>query len=216
MEVQRTVGQDIQYLINLFLTERPVTVAQLMNHLGEGENLFSPRSLRRVLLIVAQLLDELGNTFEPLDAIYLLRRQKEWMIHRQFFDGIDQVIDGTTCDLIQPAYEVPAGGRISCRRETARCNLVPLLQPHTESLQLLKDNAAALALLGRQTERAITEISRNLDVAKGERNCWSIGDLILVLECPPDAALWTTNLRHFEPLCKHFGRQMFHTDVLSK
>jgi hypothetical protein len=122
MEVQRTVGQDMQYLINLLLTERPATVAQLMNHLGEGENLFSPRSLRRMLLIIAQLLDELGNTFEPLDAAYLLRRQKEWMIHRQFFDGIDQVIDGTACDLVQPTYKVASGGRISCRREMACCN----------------------------------------------------------------------------------------------
>ena len=33
MEVQRTLGQDYQYLIDLLLTKQPTTLAQLLRHM---------------------------------------------------------------------------------------------------------------------------------------------------------------------------------------
>jgi hypothetical protein len=40
MEVQRTIGQDYQYLIDLLLAKQPTTFAQLLQLIGEGENYF--------------------------------------------------------------------------------------------------------------------------------------------------------------------------------
>ena len=60
-----------------------------------------------------------------------------------------------------------------------------------------------------KTLRALEDILLDTNTAKGERNCWSMGDLIIALECPPDAALWTTNRKHFEPLCQVLGRTLF-------
>ncbi|MFQ5854306.1 MAG: hypothetical protein ACE5LU_01485 [Anaerolineae bacterium] len=123
------------------------------------------------------------------------------------------MLDTTACDLVRPGYTVTPGGRMSCRRETARCALPGLLNDHADAMQQLQADTSALTALNAGTRRALQEITSDPDLAKGERSCWSLGDLIIVLECPPNAALWTTNLRHFEPLCRVLGRQIFQSDV---
>jgi hypothetical protein len=95
---------------------------------------------------------------------------------------------------------------MSCRRETARCSLHELLGKNYTLLQKLQADSTALNALDTGTQRAFADSMTDLTLAKGERNCRSLGDLIITLKCPPDAALWTTNVRHFEPLCKAFGR----------
>lgn len=210
MEVQRTLGQDYQYLIHLLLTKQPTTFAQLLRIIGEGEQLFSLRSLKRLLQIVTRLLDDLKTTtLNPLAVAYQLKEERQWLLHHEFFAGIHEVLDTTLCDLVRPTYHVAAGGRMSCRRATARCALPDLLQQQHSSLQQLQNEPDLLSALEAKTQRALTAILPNVDLAKGEQNCWSLGDLILVLECPADALLWTTNVRHFEPLCQVFARQLF-------
>lgn len=214
MEVQRTVGQDFRYLIDLILDRQPPTIPRLISYLGESRGIFSSRSLGRMIQIVAQLLDELHDpAIEPIEVVYLLRRQCTWMLHHEFFVGVDHVLDTTMCDLVRPDYTVVTGGRMSCRRETARCALPDLLNDHADALQQLQADTSALTALNARTRRALREITSDPNQAKGERNCWSLGDLIIVLECPPDAALWSTNLSHFEPLCRVLGRLLFRPDV---
>jgi len=214
MEVQRTVGQDYQYLIDLILDRQPPSIPRLISYLGESKGVFSSRSLARMIQIMAQVLDELnGSTIEPIEVVYLLRRQRTWMLDHEFFAGVDHVLDTTRCDLVRPGYTVASGGRMSCRRETARCALPDLLNDYAIDVQQLQADTTTLTALDSGTRRALQEITSDPDLAKGERNCWSLGDLIIVLECPPNAALWTTNLRHFEPLCRALGRQLFELDV---
>ena len=48
------------------------------------------------------------------------------------------------------------------------------------------------------------------DIARG-RNCtWYLGDLVIALEMPTDAAIYTTNQRHFAPLCALLGKELYH------
>lgn len=50
----------------------------------------------------------------------------------------------------------------------------------------------------------------NIDVRKalGERVCWAIGDVIIALEAPKDALIYTAD-RHFEVICRAIGKQLF-------
>lgn len=213
MEVQRTVGQDYQYLIDLLLTRQPTTISQLMRHLGTGENLYSSRSLKRMLHITAYWLELLDSaTFEPIELAYQLRRQRRHLLHQAFFEHVDEVVNPTHCDLIQPDYTIQTSGRMSCRRETAACSLHELLQANQSVLQPLQTNSAVFDNLDVKTQRALRDIIPDFTMAKGERNCWSIGDLIITLECPGDAALWTTNIQHFDPLCQALGKSLFRPD----
>lgn len=215
MEYRRTIGQDYSYLINLFRQLAPVTVPQLLRHIGHGESLFSLRRFRRLLRITSKFLEQITTVnFDPFEVADLLEAESDWLINHHFFDGIDQMLDTTACDLVRPEYKISPGGRISCRRETARCALPALLKSKAPLLQQLSTTPTVLAALESKTRRALTEVSVDAELAKGEHNCWSLGDLILVLECPPDALLWTTNRRHFEPLCQLLGRQIFQPDSL--
>ena len=77
MEVQRTIGQDYQYLIDLLLAKQPTTFAQLLRLIGEGEKLFSLRSLKRILPIVTRLLDDLKTTsMNPIAVAYWLKEER--------------------------------------------------------------------------------------------------------------------------------------------
>lgn len=210
MEVQRTIGQDYQYLIDLVLAKQPTTFAQLLQLVGEGESLFSLRRLKRLLHILTRLLNELKTTtLNPIAVAYLLKEQQQWLLHHEFFAGIRQVLDPTLCDLVRPTFKVAAGGRMSCRRVTAQCALPALLKQHETSIHQLQVETGLRSALEAKTQRALTAIQTDFTLAKGEQTCWPLGDLIIVLECPPDAALWTTNVRHFAPLCQVFGRRLF-------
>jgi hypothetical protein len=214
MEVQRTLGQDYQYLIDLLLHKQPTSLSEWLNQLGAGANLYSVRRLKRMLQILSCLVDDFkSNALDPIDTAYRLERKRTRMLHYDFFDTMTDVVNSTMCDLIQPDYAIPTGGRMSCRRETARCALPALLKNNAPLLHQLPTNPAVLAALESKTRRALAEVNIDAELAKGEQNCWSMGDLIIVLECPPDAALWTTNVRHFAPLCQAFGRQLFQPDA---
>lgn len=99
---------------------------------------------------------------------------------------------------------------MSCRRETARCSLPELLDKNQVALQNLQVDAAAPTVLDTNTKAALADINTDFTIARGERNCWALGDVIITLECPTDALLWTTNLRHFAPLCKALGKRLFY------
>ncbi|MCE7986814.1 MAG: hypothetical protein DYG89_37045 [Caldilinea sp. CFX5] len=213
MEVQRTLGQDYQFLIDLLLTKQPTTIAQLVRYLGVGQPLYSSRRLQRILHIMAYWLEQLNTTaIGPIETAYQLRRQCRRLLHQTFFEQIDQVVDSAACDLIQPDYTIPVGGRMSCRRETARCSLPELLDKNQTALQKLQADAGALTGLDPSTRSALADVATDTNLAKGERNCWALGDVIITLECPTDALLWTTNLRHFEPLCNALGKRLFYPD----
>lgn len=215
MEVQRTLGQDYEYLINLLLTNQPTTLAQLLRHLGSGQHLYSQRRLQRMLHIMAYWFEQLNMaTIEPIETAYQLKRQRRRLLQQTFFEQIDEVVSSTACDLIQPDYVMLPSGRISCRRETARCSLPELLAQNREAIQRLQADAVALNALETNTKQTLTDITADFTLAKGERNCWALGDLIITLECPSDALLWTTNTRHFEPLCKAFGKRLFYPNTV--
>lgn len=85
MEVQRTLGQDCQYLVDLLLTKRPTTVAQLMHYLGVDKQVYSARRLQRMLQIMAYCLAQLHTSqIEPTEVAYFLRLQCKRMLHKDF------------------------------------------------------------------------------------------------------------------------------------
>jgi len=214
MEVQRTVSQDYQYLIDLLILRKPTTMSQFMHYVGESQNIYSSRRLGRMMQIMAQTIDDFQElAIEPFEIADYLRNQRIWAIQHGFFDGVDTMLDTTMCDLVKPDYTISKGGRMSCRRETAQCVLPNLIDKYLPAIQQIALDSAQLSLLDNTTQQALSKIVDDTSLAKGERNCWPLGDLIITLECPPDALLWTTNTSHFEPLCKLLGRQLYDPNI---
>jgi len=59
-----------------------------------------------------------------------------------------------------------------------------------------------------QMRAALSRILNDWRVAKGQKNCWPIGDCILTLEVPTGYQIFTTNLKHFQLLCAAVGKEV--------
>jgi len=44
--------------------------------------------------------------------------------------------------------------------------------------------------------------------AKGQRTCWKLGDIIIAMETPKDALIYTTD-KHFKTICTALGRKLY-------
>jgi hypothetical protein len=136
-----------------------------------------------------------------------------WLVNR-FVTGIDELLDVTECGL---ARERPAAVgesyhlRNQCTRRIRECVLAERLSEWQPELQAVADGLrdhpdSALARIGALAAHLLDEP----DLVRG-RNCtWYLGDLIIALELFPEIPFYTTNRRHFEPLCALLGKRLFH------
>ncbi len=51
-------------------------------------------------------------------------------------------------------------------------------------------------------------MNQDVTKAKGERACWALGDVIIALEVPDDALIYTTD-NHFDVICEVLGKKRF-------
>ncbi|MBU1662545.1 MAG: hypothetical protein KKD28_13850 [Chloroflexi bacterium] len=215
MEFNRTVMDDFIAIHAAVSAERRLGDALLRLH--QSDRRFRPRSLDRCLRIWGLLLNQLEE--EPFSREKLLEILEiciEQLLPQRFMAGVGQLLDATDCDLPKdnPHFEEDRYHlRATCRKETARCRLPDFLhENHTvlETLQsrLLKSSEPELQLVGK----TIAAVKDDWQIARGQKNCWRMGDLIIVLETPQDAAIYTTNHKHFKPLCAAIGKQLLKED----
>ena len=121
-------------------------------------------------------------------------------------------ITHTNCDLVRPG--LPVGdylcSRLSCNARRAKCALVFFLQEHQAELQKLEQKLAAASpkKVNPRTLVALKKINIDINMALGQRSCWHLGDVIIALEMPDDAIIYTTD-GHFDLICSALGKQVF-------
>jgi len=136
----------------------------------------------------------------------------ERVIPARFFQGIDEFITNTDCDLVRS--NVPVGdyltSRLSCNAATAQCSLVDFLARHQSELLALEHalTQANPDQINPSTLPALRRLNQDVTRAKGERTCWALGDVIIALEAPDDALIYTTD-NHFDVLCAALGKRRF-------
>ncbi len=205
-EYLRTLVQDALVLYNLVrTTEQPYDVETQTAHL------LNKRSASRCLLLWASL--HRAGVYERAKLLRTLRVYIEYGLVNRFMLGVDELRDTMACGLARER-PVPLGEtyrlRRQCTRRVKECDLGERLAEHQSEVQVLADGLkdhpdGALARMGA----LCSHISEDPDVARG-RNCtWYLGDLVIALELPPDAVLYTTNRRHFKPLCALLGKQFY-------
>jgi hypothetical protein len=218
MEYRRTVLQDVRLLVCLAQDlerhgQATLSLGQLMREVGLTPSGVSARVLRRTLMLLGTLSEKLGH--QPLPTPKLCRRlllQEAWLQHEAFFDGIDEYLHTTDCDLLKPGCVVGdhVSSRLSCNAATARCQLVALLPAHQDELRAVEAawTSAPPEPVDTEALTALRRVLENPRAALGERTCWRLGDLIIALEVPEDAAIYTTD-GHFGILCKALGKELF-------
>jgi len=98
--------------------------------------------------------------------------------------------------------------RLSCNAATAQCSLVGFLERHQSELLALEHalTQANPDQINPSTLTALRRVNQDVTKAKGERTCWALSDVIIALEAPDDASIYTTD-NHFDVLCDALGKR---------
>ena len=184
-------------------------------HLDDVEvqiaNRFNKREAGRCLLLWASL--HRTRAYGREKVLCTLRTYIEYGLVQAFMAGVHQVSDATDCGLAQERPHRVEGTyrlRAQCRRQVKECRLEEWLGAHSATLDavlphLRVSDEPALVRIGELLE----EFPHTPETVRG-RNCtWYLGDLVIALECPAGAALYTTNRRHFGVLCTQLGKRMY-------
>lgn len=225
MEFNRRIISDCIWLHGL-IKESPLLAHLMRRIVQEGFG----RQKQNTIFILSKLLEYADGPFlvdTPEFWNKLLDRLERFIdgqLHKRFSEGIDltfpSLMNSTGCDI---AYQLPTKRqakegkaeyvyRYTCRRKKARCRLPQLLQEHSDELlvleQILEERGANSGL--RKAFSALSQIRKHTEgwnAARGSRNCWRLGDVIITLEVPEGYTLLTTNARHFAPLCEALGKK---------
>jgi hypothetical protein len=189
------------------------------------------RQKHNMILIFSHLLEGYSDGTLVIDTpefwrklVKGLEHSIDWQLYRQFLMGIDltfpSLINVTECSI---AHQLPTKRqtkegkaeyvyKYTCRRDEARCRLPQLLQEHADELLVLeqileKHEAKSELKKAFPALSLIREHKEGWNAAKGSRNCWRLGDVIITLEVPEGYTLLTTNARHFVPLCEALGKR---------
>ncbi len=189
-------------------------------HLDDVEvqiaNRFNKREASRCLLLWASL--HRARAYGREKVLHTLRTYIEYGLVQAFMAGVDQVSDATDCGLARERPRQVEGTyrlRAQCRREVKECRLEEWLATYSAALDgaaphLLASNEPGLVRIGE----LLGEFPHTPEAVRGRSCTWYLGDLIIALECPADAALYTTNRRHFGVLCAQLGKRMYERKTL--
>ncbi|MEM7538800.1 MAG: hypothetical protein AAF639_41960 [Chloroflexota bacterium] len=162
------------------------------------------RDKTKMLSILTLLSRTYGRTVPQLFLIQL-----ETLIERKFAELFDENVtelpDPISCPLMDlRAIPLDVGYRldpdIPYRRGEMPCHIVDFLQGHREQLEVL-----APALRGKYPKLAdaCQQVLANPAEAQGN-TCKTLGDVIIALQTPPGAILWTTDAS-FDVICPVLG-----------
>jgi hypothetical protein len=106
--------------------------------------------------------------------------------------------DPINCDLTAAGVQRQPDGTYTiadtCRKEAATCHLPNFLADHQQERGAIADYLAAHPNVIKdqvRVERLLAAVIADPEAALGQAACWPLGDVIIALQVPPDAALWT-------------------------
>ena len=216
-EYLRTLVKDATQLYHLVLSHEHLD--DVMTAMAQHPN---KREAGRMLLLWANVQRE--GVYGRGHILDMLENYINVTLVNRFLAGIGDLLDMTECGL---AKERPTAIgyhpverrheryylRAQCTRRIKECVLAERLAVWRSELQAVADGLrnppdSALARMGTLATRLLDEP----DLVRGRTCTWSLGDLVIALELPAEMPLYTTNHRHFEPLCALLGKRLFHPE----
>ncbi len=229
MEFQRTLLKDLVYVHSIVESDcdadadSRVFLGELQRKLAKRGGDHGARSVVRSFQVVACILDHFPLTVVNREELLeFLRYQIDF--HRDKFFEVDlteefgdvvgvELSNVTDCDLVKDHLPVGDRRRYFCRRPEADCHLPEFLERYAAVLHEVHQafiaasagpsrhgNPRLADALGRVKRQPV-----DWQHAKGQKNCWPLGDTIIALEAPVEAAIYTTD-HHYELICDIVGR----------
>ncbi|MFQ6002220.1 MAG: hypothetical protein ACE5KJ_00555 [Candidatus Zixiibacteriota bacterium] len=222
MEFKRGFLQYLIYMYNILVESR-----DFKEILARAQKLSSLASHRigGILSALVAFFDikELKGTKtydRPIsDELYSLMesflRQRIQTAMTSFEVGLDSITDQTGCFLAR-LEPIMKGEKFDnrnpiCKKQDIRCDIVNFLIENKETfkqiLQVLEESPNLDQELEKMKKAVEKVLKYNAEIAN-RKNCWHCGDAITAIECPSEAKLFTTNMKHFQLLCSAIDKNV--------
>lgn len=211
MEFQRTLVDDYAHIHQLMLAHD--NWGDVITDLLKGQRSFRSRSAVRCTQILGQLFKDSRENLEY--GLHLTEQAVMRDLRMRFWNHVTQLPDLIVCDLVTAGIVRQSDGSFtvasSCRKEAATCHLPDFLTEHRQGLQTIADYLKAHSNIIKdqpRVERLLTKVIEEPRAVLGQTACWPLGDIIIILQVPSDAMLWTID-RDFEPLATELGIDIY-------
>ena len=131
-----------------------------------------------------------------------------------FNRDIDKILNGTDC------YNAKTGPTLTgekfdnrsktCKKEDIKCKIVEFFRRKRESFLTIYKKLSQLNCLDDEQQKVRNILEKAIaypEIMADRKNCWNCGDAIIAVESPSDAVLFTTNIKHFEPICSEIKKK---------
>jgi len=175
---------------------------------------FSARMHKRAVDIFASITED-GNT-DKTDVLDTLERWILWELVHRFHYGLVAVVNYTNCRKARATvvkhgekYEIDG---LSCSKQNPPdCAILDFLKGHRAEFQQILD---AIDKLPIKDKDQVSMVNAGQKVLEGQDtpfglNCKALMDIVIALEAPKECAIYTTNKKHFEPVCKALGLNLY-------
>lgn len=184
-----------------------------MRHLLTGQRAFRTRSAVRCTQLVSNLYE--GSAGEWDYAFMLCGELLHEELEAQFWYSVKALPDLITCDLVTPGIVLNPDDTYTvadtCNKATATCFLPNFLSKNIDKLRTvdayLKGHPNAIKDQVR-VQRLLSTVIENPQQVLGQHSCWPLGDIIIALQVPDDAALWTLDA-DFSPIVEALGLSLY-------
>jgi len=218
MEYKRSLVQDWVYIFNM---------------LGDVENIgevllrikgLSPKANRKINRTIGSLawffLDGAKEISElqGKDLIEKVRHYFRPLIEfsvEDFDNSVDFVLNETDCFNAKHSpmlkREKFDNRTAHCKLSDLRCRIVEFFNQNLNEFKEIYKMLSSLPQLDEEQRRMRNVLEKALKYPHNManyKNCWRCADSIIAVECPYDGVLFTTNKKHFEPICNKIGKKL--------
>ena len=136
-------------------------------------------------------------------------------LETQFWVNVNPLPDPITCDLVTKGIARQSDGNYmvasSYNKETAACHLPNFLAQNLDKLRAvdayLNDHPNTIKDQTR-VQRLLPAVIENPQAVLGQNTCWPLGDIIIALQVPDGAQLWTLDA-DFGPFAQALGLTLY-------
>jgi len=220
MEFKRRFIQDLVYLYNEALLGAK-TFADVLARIDKLRTDYHKRKIKSIITSFYGFFSDKEDeeVSGPLGKIILekaINYFKPWIENawEEFNIDIGEILNETGC------YNARNGPTLTgekfdnrsktCKKEDIRCKIVEFFIQHRESFIKIYKKLSQLDCLDEEQQKVKNILEKALKypgIMADIKNCWNCGDAIIAVESPADAVLFTTNIKHFEPICSEIKKK---------
>ncbi|TET46403.1 hypothetical protein E3J62_04400 [candidate division TA06 bacterium] len=204
MEYKRRMIRDLVYMLTVLNeSDSPAAFCRRIENLPKAQ---SPK-IRIMFAYLASYYEEEETQELSMDLIaesLKFQIPRLWLL---FDRDLSEVLDGTGCAQARTgpirhgeSFKSPVQHNI-CKKRL--CTIGDFLDTHRKRFEKIYE---AVKETGDEKFRAALEKAfGDFSSLHDHSVCWQLGDIIIALEIPIGCSAFTSNLCHFDPICKALG-----------